>query len=249
MKFIFPLLIAFFLGLSTALAQVDTINTSNLKLSIPALKEGKSTYAVFMEDSLGRRLGSAALWDRTIRFAKDAQGQRQYIFNWDWYQQDSLLMHVTATGALPSLKPTSHYAYYRKRGKISFLFRNNLVTIPDSSYRTPRDSAFQVTLNPPAFEFPMDLEIFPLLPFKKTGQKFAIAFYEPGSPKSDYYTLTVTGKEELPVGNAGKIVCWLLRIDYGRGAHATFWISDKSREVLKMQEYYKGKYRYKVRLY
>ncbi|MBT1687276.1 hypothetical protein [Dawidia soli] len=251
MKFIFPLLIAFLLGLTvSSFAQIDTIDTRTQKLNLAALKEGKCTYAVYMEDSLGRRLGSAALWDRSLDIRPGADGrQRHYIFNWDWYQQDTLLMHATATGLLPSLTPLTHYASYRKRGKVSFRFQDNVVTIPDSARRTPRASTFRVKLDPPAFEFPMDLEIFPLLPFKRVGQKFAIAFYEPGTPKSDYYLLTVTGKEDLPLAHAGKVNCWLLRIDYGRGAYATFWITDKSREVMKMKEYYRGRYRYKVRLY
>jgi hypothetical protein len=104
-------------------------------------------------------------------------------------------------------------------------------------------------MDSPAYEFPMDLEIFPLLPFRKTGQQFAIAFYEPGTAKSNYYKLTVTGKEDLALVGAQAASCWLLRIDYAPGSYATFWISDKTREVLKMKEYFRGRYRYKVRLY
>lgn len=230
-------------------AQVDTINTSNLKLNIAAFKDSKASYAVYFEDSLGNRLSSAALWDRSIKITKDAKGKSTYRFEWKWFQKDSLLAHVVATGELPSLKPTTHFANYKKRGKFSYAFKDNVVTVPDSAKRTKRDSTFQVTMKPAAFEFPMDLETFPLLPFKRIGQQFAIAFYEPGSPKSDYYKLTVTGKEDLKLNNAASVSCWLLKIEYGRGSTATFWISDKSREVLKMKEYFKGRYRYKVRLY
>jgi hypothetical protein len=246
----FKLLLALFLiNAGAAFAQVDTINTKNLKLNIAALKEGKSSYAVYFEDSLGGRLSSAALWDRKISFSKDAAGKKIYHFGWDWYQKDSLLAHVEATGELPSLKPISHYANYKKRGKFTYIFNGNVVTVPDSSKHTKKDSTFQVVMNPPAFEFPMDLEIFPLLPFKKVGQQFAIAFYEPGTPKSDYYLLTVTGKEDLQLNNSVKVSCWLLKINYGRGSYATFWIADKSREVLKMKEYFRGRYRIKVKLY
>ncbi|HEY9045754.1 MAG TPA: hypothetical protein VIN08_07645 [Ohtaekwangia sp.] len=242
------LLVLVCMAAGSAVAQVDTINTKNLKLNMAAFREGKSSYAVFFEDSLGRRLGSAALWDRSVRISQQA-GKKIYHFDWNWYQKDSLMAHVEATGELPSLTPLTHYASYKKRGKFTYSFRNNVVTIPDSSRHTKRDSTFSVTLNPPAFEFPMDLEIFPLLPFKKIGQKFAIAFYEPGTPKSDYYLLTVTGKEDLALNNSVKVPCWLLRIDYAPGAYATFWIADKSREVLKMREYFRGRYRTKVRLY
>ena len=248
MKKTSTLLLILSIGLS-AFAQIDTVNTKNLKLNIAAFKEGKSSYAVYFEDSLGHRLSSAAIWDRTIKLSKDAKGNSTYFFGWDWYQKDSLLAHIEATGELPSLKPLTHYAKYKKRGTFVYQFKDNVVTVPDSSKRTKRDSTFKVTIDHAAFEFPMDLEIFPLLPFKKVGQQFAIAFYEPGSPKSDYYKLTVTGKEDLALNGSVKVSCWLLKIDYGRGSHATFWISDKSREILKMKEYFRGRYRFKVKLY
>ncbi|UHG89650.1 hypothetical protein [Spirosoma oryzicola] len=237
-------------SLLSAQAQIDTINTNTLKLNVSAFKESKRSYAVFFEDSTGKRLTSADIWDRTIRFSKSATGQKTYVFDWKWFSKDSLIGHVTTTGLLPSLAPLTHDATYAKRGARNFVFNHNIVTIPTASRRTAKDSTFKVVLNPPAFAFPMDLEILPLLPVKKVGQEFALAFYEPGSPTSNYYRLTVTGKEDLPVGGNAKVNCWLLKIDYGQqGAYATFWISDQSREVLKMREYFRGRYRYKVKLF
>ena len=228
--------------------QVDTLNPSNGKLNMAAFIARKSSYAVFFEDTTGTRISTADIWDREVGFTM-AAGKRAYNFKWRWYRRDSLLATITAQGEMPSLYPLSHQGDYVRRGKISYQFNNNLVTVPQADRHNRRDSLFRVILSPPAFEFPMDLEILPLVPFKKTGQQFAIAFYEPGSPKSDYYLLTVTGKEYLEISGGLKLNCWLLRIDYGRGGYATFWISDKTREVIKMKEYFAGKYRYKVKLY
>jgi hypothetical protein len=232
-------------------AQVeDTINTNNLKLNIKAFQEGKSTYAVYMMDSAGNRMGAAQLWDRTIRFSTDAQNRKLYNFEWKWYMRDSLIGLTNATGLLPSLKPLTHKADYVKRGRSSFVFNNDVATVPNEDKKDGKDSSFRVVLDPPAFEFPMDLEIFPLLPFKSVNQKFAIAFYEPGTPQSDYYHLTIVGKEDVALPGGTKVNCWLLKIDYGQqGAYALFWISDKTREVLKMKEEFRGRFRYKVKLY
>jgi hypothetical protein len=234
-------------------AQVeDTINTNNLKLNIKAFKESKATYAVYFVDSAGNRKGAAHLWDRSIRFSTDAQNRKIYNFEWKWYMHDSLLSVTNATGLLSSLKPLTHKAAYFKFkvGKKSIVFNNDVATVPDEDKKDGKDSSFRVVVDPPAFEFPMDLEIFPLLPFKNVNQKFAIAFYEPGSPKSDYYHLTVTGKEDLELPAGAKVNCWLLKIDYGQqGSYAIFWISDKTREVLKMKEEFRGRFRYKVKLY
>src|SRR5215216_7382835 len=122
------LVLMFILSLS-AKAQVDTINTSNLKLNISALKEDKASYAVFFEDSLGKRLSSADIWDRKISISTNASGQKIYKFEWDWYKRDSLQSHIEATGLLPSLTPLSHYADYKTRGKFYYTFDNNIVTV------------------------------------------------------------------------------------------------------------------------
>ncbi|MBO0929390.1 DUF3108 domain-containing protein [Fibrella aquatilis] len=236
------------LTILTAQAQVDTINTANLKLNMAAWRDTKASYAVFFEDSLGKRLSSADIWDRTLRRTTVA-GRPQYQFVWDWFHRDSLMAHVTATGQWPSLAPLTHDAVYTRRGKRNFVFNNTVVTIPDSAWRTAKDSSFRVITQQAAFEFPMDLEIFALLPFRKVGQQFAIAFYEPGSPTSAYYALRVTDRRKLPLPGQATLDCWLLRIDYRPDSYATFWISDKPREVIKMSEYFRGRYRYKVKLY
>jgi hypothetical protein len=242
--------VALFLLLhSNVHAQVDTVNTTTHILKTSLLKEGKSSYAVYFEDSLGNRITSADIWDRTIHFSTNADGMSIYNFEWNWYRKDTMIAHVVATGERTTLRPFTHKAEYSRRAPLSFAFANNIVTVSPDARHTAADSAFRVQLDPPAFEFPMDLEIFPLLPFKKTGQQFAIAFYEPGTKKSDYYKLTVTGIDKLLLPGGPQVPCWLLRIDYAPGSYATFWITDQTREVVKMQEYYKGRYRYKVKLY
>ena len=240
--------LALLAGLSSR-AQIDTINTGNNRLNTAAFKEGKSAYAVYFEDSTGKRITSADIWDRTIKLTTTADGQKHYQFGWQWYRKDTLIADVTATGLFPSFQPLTHEAVYTGRGTRSFVFAGNVVTVPQAKRATAKDSTFRVVTDQPAFEFPMDLELFALLPFKKTGQQFAMAFYEPGGAQSAYYPLTVTGNEELPLPGGRKASCWLLRIDYAPGSYSTFWISDKTREVLKMKEYFRGRYRYKVKLY
>lgn len=229
----------------TTSAQVDTINTATLKLNKNAFRERKNTYVVFWKDSIGNHIGGAEIWERNIRKTK----AKTYQFDWKWYKNDILYSHITTIGELASMKPTTHSANYFKQGKFTLAFNNNIVSIPDSLQTKDQHKTFKVVLNPPAFAFPMDLEILPMLPFKKVGQIFALAFYEPGAAQSAYYKVSVTNKEQLVLHGNTKITCWLLRIDYAPNSYATFWIADKPREVVKMEEYYQGKYRYKIKLF
>ncbi len=232
-------------------AQTDTINTDNLKLHTNAFRSQKSTYVVFFEDSIGNRLksNSGELWDRSLQITEGTSNQKQYQFSWKMYRKDSLFVDMNSTGLIPSFKPLTHNADYFKRGKKIIVFNDNVATIPDKNKLTAQDSSFKVEVNPHAFEFPMDLEIFERLPFKKVNQTFVIAFYEPGSKSSKYYTYKAIAKEDLILPGGQKVLCWLLKTEYGKGSNATFWISDKTREVLKMKEQYRTIFRYKVKLY
>lgn len=231
-------------------AQVDTINYHNPTFNFNAFREGKASYAVFFTDSAGNRLTSADIWDRRIQFEKNKAGENIYKFEWKWYRKDSLMLTAVGTGLRNSLEPRSYDADYPTiKRELHVVYANDVASVPVDKQRTARDSAMHVSMSPAGFQFPMDVEIFPLLPFQKVGQKFAIAFYEPGGATSSYYPLTVTRKEDLQLPGGAKVNCWVLRIDYAPDSYASFWIADKNREVLKMQEYYKGRYRYKVRLY
>ena len=243
-------LLLLLLTVSSSQAQIDTVNTQTGKLNTAALQQGAASYAVFFTDSAGNRTSSADIWDRSLRFDTAPDGRKIYRFNWKAYRKDSLVIDVAATGLLPSMQPLTHEGNYPTfKRSLSVVWNNNVATVPVEKQRTAKDSSFRVAMQQAAYEFPMDMELFALLPFKKAGKKFVMAFYEPGSPASAYYPLTVLGKEDLPVGGNETVSCWLLRIDYKPGSFATFWIADKNRQVLKMKEFFNGRYRYKVRLF
>lgn len=245
----FKLLFAGLLIADLAQAQIDTINTTNHKLISNYLREGKSSYVILLEDSLGRRMGPTQIWDRAIQFSKDAKEQRLYTFNWKYYMKDTLYASYNATGYVATMAPLSHRMQVGKVLQRSVVFNGNQASVPEADRAVVRDKRFtSATLDPPAFSFPMDLEILPMLPIRNVGQEMAVAFYEPGMPASAYYKLTVQRKESLPIASGVTVDCWVLIIDYGP-ASATFWISRKGREVLKTKDGFRGITRYKIKLY
>jgi hypothetical protein len=224
---------------------LDTITTKNQKLVIKNIVPIKHSYAVFFTDSLGKRTSSADIWDREIRLTKSTTGKDVYSFEWKWYRKDSLLLQTQGQCAFPSLELIE----YTKSPSLLVKNENGTLNIKTQT-RTKTDTAFTAPFDGSAFTFPMDLEFFGLLPMKSVGQKFSVPFYEPGSAKYSYYTCTVVGKEPLRLQENASIECWMLQIDYGQmGAYATFWISTATGEVLKMQEYFRGMFRYKIKLF
>jgi hypothetical protein len=91
--------------------------------------------------------------------------------------------------------------------------------------------------------------IFPLLPYKE-NRVFKINFYDPPSePKEVYYT--VIGSDYLTNSLGEKISCWVLEFEvpkrYG-GGYQHFWISKKDRELLKEEDRFGNRFRYKLKL-
>lgn len=239
-----PLILFFIFFQISVLAQTDTITPVTQKLLTEKLFASKSTYLVYWEDETGNVSGSAELWKRELQLDKN-----EYLFDWKWYKNDTLYAHTKNVGSRLNMEPKLHHANYFKKGKFTVAFNNGVVSIPDSAQTKESHKTFKVNLQSLAFAFPMDLEILGLLPFKHIGQQFAISFYEPGSHQSAFYNATVMEKSELMLPANQRTLCWVLRLNYALNSYADFWIAPKTREVLKMKEYYNGKYRYKIKLY
>ncbi len=229
-------------------AQVDTITTSNGKLSKPKYEMLKHSYLVYSVDGAGNHK-STSVWDRELRISNTQEGPPIYNFGWKVYSSDSLIHEATGICKYPSLAPTEYVSFDKKRQKRTVKYNNEMVTIDGKSRKTQHDTTTHVQIELRAFAFPMDLEILGLLPIKKVNQVFAIPFYEPGSTRASYYTCTITGKENITITEGTRIKCWVLRLDYSKTSYANFWIAETSREIVKMIQPNTDGFRYKIKLY
>lgn len=239
----------FILILKTSVsAQPDTIHAKNNKLQLSQLKEGKKAYLVYMTDSAFNRLSSGDIWEREIKFSTK-NNQPVVQFNWKWFRNDSLMATIVNVVDKKTFAPITHRSVHKTRGILAYDYTNEYMTPSDTVANNEALKKSKVALTIPIISWEQDLETYPLLPIKKVGQQFDIAFFDPNEKASTYHRYEVIGKEKLELNEDTKVDCWLLKIDYGRGAHGVFWLTEKSKEVLKLKEYFNGRYRFKVRLY
>ena len=95
-----------------------------------------------------------------------------------------------------------------------------------------------------------DLAIFPLFPYEN-GRTFKVNFYDPGASKAQIVEYVVTGGEMLNGSGGEKIDCWVMEHKFQSGngdGRQRFWISKKTREVLKEEDQYPGGFRYKMKI-
>ncbi len=229
----------------TVNAQIDTINAKNNKLLLQNLKTGTSDYLVYFTDSLGKRT-VGDIWQRTTAFTT-FKNQPVIEFGWKWLRNDTVYASIINICNSKTLAPIYRYGNYKGRGIFAYDYHDDFMVPSDTVQNNQALKKPKVALTIPIISWEQDLETYALLPIKKVGQKFDISFFDPNEKVPTYHRYEVIGKEELQVNQDTKVKCWLLKIDYRPGSYATFWLTEKSKEVIKMKEYFNGRYRVKVK--
>lgn len=231
----------------SAFAQVDTINSANHSLNLKNLKESSNKYLVYYTDS-NYNIKGADIWERSQSFT-NFHNKPAVEFRWKWFRRDSLFAQVVNICDRNSLVPLFHKAVYLGKGTIAFDFKDGKMIPSDTVANNAFLKKEPLPLGIPVISWEQDLETYALLPIKRVGQQFDIAFFDPNEKAPSYHRYVVVGHEPLTISNDTQVTCWLLKIDYSPTANAVFWLSEKSGQVLKMKEKFGQNYRFKVLLF
>ena len=230
----------------------DTITIDASKVNTSVLKAGVHRYLVYFKNGKDSSRIKYQVWTRAINFITYKDKQAISVTQ-EWEDNDTVIHKVYAVCDRKSFAPLYHESWTR-RGKATFDFltkqayvRDTLLTDADTarSKKTMYD-AFKVALNQYTLNWHLDLEVFPILPYK-LNTTFLINFYDPGFSAPKYQAYTVTGSGTLTGYDAQQIDCWLLSHE-GTNNKEVFWVSKKTNEVLKLEQEFGGRYRYKIKL-
>jgi hypothetical protein len=243
-----PLLILVSLTLLVhrSIAQIDTIRLETNDLITAQLKPGMHQYVVYFDLARKDAMKMPSLWNRQVNII-DYKGEPAIEIIQHWYSGDTLNnRYVYSLSKKKNFEPIYHYT--KAKESEAFNFEKSRISGSDTSANNSKKD-FEISIAALTLNWELDLEIFSTLPFKKAGQTFVINFYHPGGRTAPaYYTYKVVGSESLKGINGTAIDCWQLKIDYSPTDWAIFWISKTSKDVVKMQEHFRGSYRYKVKL-
>lgn len=234
------------LTLNTANAQVDTIYHLDSKQIKKYLKPSSNQYLVFIQQKDNPQKAITSIWSREVRFKKK-NNEDIIEIEQKWYVSDSTRSrYLLSQMKADDFSPIYHYVKTIK-GIDAFDFYSDK-TLGSDSVMDNSKKGWELKHSKPYLNWELDLETFPLLDLK-AGKRFFINFYHPGGrlePKLWEYK--VTGEENVKTIEGETVACWKLRIDYDEKSTCTFFISKKGREVLKMEEAFGNRVRYKVRL-
>ena len=223
-------------------AQTDTIRVNDNRLLMKNIKPVSRQYLVYRQHGNNGSKKQISVWERNVEIKNN-----QLIIDQKWYGGDTITRQLHSVCELQNFRPLFHYSKNFRSGVEAYNISGSKTLGADSVANNLRKD-FSNNWKALFFNWELDMETFAVLPFK-TGKKFVIPFYHPGSSTGPaYYQYEVIGEEKLALGTDKPKDCWQLKINYSEKNYAIFWIDKKAREVLKMEELYNGWYRYKIKL-
>ncbi len=268
MKFISSTVILAIIILSsyTGIAQkADTIQITSTNINTKVLREGTHRYLVYFKMAKDSVRTQTQFWTRTIKRI-DYNGTPSIEITQEWEDKDSIMHIVKSISDAKTMQPMYHKTWWKvqtarnsilktvSETSVDFLnktvsYNGNQISDSDTAKTSKAIwASYKSSLDKYFLNWHLDLETFPLLPYKN-GVTFLIPFYDPGT-SSNYQKIayTVTGSAELTGYNDQKIDCWIL-VHETKGNKEVFWISKKTKEVLKLEQEYNGRfYRYKIKM-
>ena len=234
----------------------DTIRIIPSLVNTNVLIPGTHRWLVYFTMGKDSSRSRAQFWTRSIN-KLSYQGRDAISVTQEWESNDTVVHKVYTVCDAKNFAPLYHESWTRKINKSVYDFVTREASVngkPISATdadtnNVKRYKAFEASFNQYILDWHLDLETFPLLPYQ-LNKTFAINFYDPGfgEPKWVYYT--VTGSRKISGYDGQTIDCWILEhTDNDRIRNQeVFYISKKTREVLKLEQEFGGRHRYKIKL-
>lgn len=234
----------------------DTVIITPSVINTAVLKTGEHRWLVYFKMGKDSSRSRYQFWTRKID-KTNYRGRDALVVTQEWENNDTIVHKVFSVCDPKSFAPLFHETWNKgnNSSQYDFLTREAMVngkkisnTDPDSN-QVKRYRAFEKSFDQYFLNWHLDLEVFPTLPYQM-NRTFGINFYDPGfsAPVMVYYT--VIGSGSLKGYDNQLVDCWLLEHqDNGRTKnHEIFYISKKTKEVLKLEQEFSGRYRYKIKM-
>lgn len=257
------LLLMIFMSVISNAQKRDTIQIAPERINTKVLKEGTHRYLVYFKVNKDATRTQTQFWTRQIaRIEYNGNPAIEIIQTWE--DKDSIMHTVKSISDSKTMQPLYHKTWWKvqrsrtsttktvSETSVDFLkntieYNGRLLSDADTAKQIKKIwDGFKSSVGKYFLNWHLDLETFPLLPYKQ-GVTFSIPFYDPGTG-SGYQKVayTVSGSAKLAGYDDQKIDCWIL-VHEEKGNKEVFWISKKTKEVLKLEQEINGVvYRYKI---
>jgi hypothetical protein len=230
----------------------DTIHVQPADLNIKGLQTGNYTYLIVRQKAKDSPATSMILAKMSVQ--REMYHNKPAIIVRQQWDRDSIVHKAYTVFDARDFSTLLHDTYWRAYG-FSMIFdfetrkfdsKNIDQPIPDS-IKTSCEQEFAASFGAYNLNWHDDLVIYSMLPYKE-NRTFMINYYDPGFGKPAEVGYSVTGSDILTDRGGASIDCWILEHGDEYGTEK-FWISKKTREVLKEEDHGKNwGYRFKYKL-
>jgi hypothetical protein len=242
----------FFAAAYTANAQKDTLIIKPDDVNTKVLIPGMHRWLIYFKNGVDSPRYGYQMWNRKIDFI-NYEGKNSIAVTQQWESNDTVTHKVYSVSDAKTFQPYYQDSWWKGRGNATFdLLKQtgNIASHELNDADTARTykriwDAFKSAMQQYVLNWHLDLETFPLLPYKE-GRTFGINFYELGSSPAQLQYYTVTGSGKLEGFDSQPIDCWLL-VHEAKNNKETFFVSKKTKEVLKLEQEFNGRFRIKVK--
>jgi len=244
----FLLLVLQLTGVKTLFAQADTVYPGSRHLNTRYLKPGLKQYLVYHQWPQYNKLLLLEYWMRDVSIEKK-DGAEVFAVREHWYTADTTAYRTFVSFAgEKDFVPLYHEAI--NNGKMAAYNWSNTDIKGSDTVNGNTKKDFYLAFDRPNFNWHLDIETFEMLPLA-TGKTFVINFYDAGFDPPKFVTYKVTGSETVHTLDNREVTCWMLTTSgshKGKSYTQTFWISKKEHELLKEEDVFDGRFRYKIKL-
>ena len=252
-KFIVIILTLLLNSLLSWSQKADTIKITPEQINTNVLIPGTHRWLVYFKMGADSPRTMFNIWSRTIHKIT-YNGSDAIEVTQVWEDKDSVMHTTRSISDAKDFRTLYHTSWWKQRGSSTldfstgdFIINNQPLTKQDTAQRAKRlRAAFDKAMGQYTLNWHLDLEVFPLLPYKN-NVTFLINYYDPGSIDPKWVPYTVTGSARLAGWDGQSVDCWLLEHSNPNNKEV-FWISKKTREVLKLEQQFGTRYRYKIKL-
>ena len=230
----------------------DTLHVRPSDLNIKGLQTGDYSYLIVRQKALDSPAASMIIAKMNV--TRETYHNKPAIIVRQQWDRDSMIHKAYTVFDANDFSTLLHDTYWRGYGfALIFDFETKKFdsrpvqrSIPDS-IRHNCEEEFAGSFGAYNLNWHDDLVIYSMLPYKE-NRTFMINYYDPGFGKPVEVPYTVTGSGLLTDREGSSVDCWMLEHTDENGTEK-FWISKKTREVLKEEDHGKNwGYRFKYKL-
>lgn len=250
--------IVFYVSSAFAQNKPEIINIQAKDLDLKSVKPGNYSYLVYTKKTKESGAENLSLVNIKVE-AKQHNGKSVFAITQSWENAEAPYHKAYTILSATDASTLYHETFWKQTGiNLKFDFETKKVEMEGEptealkprfeQFKTMTQTGFEKSFAAYNLNWHSDLIVFQMFPYKE-NRTFRVNFYDPGAAEPQFADYTVTGSDTIKDSSGEKIDCWTMEFRSEKFKSVQkFWISKKTKEILKEEDSFNNTYRFKIKL-